>query len=113
EESIALAKRLKTLGVDLIDTSTGGNISTFIPTEPGYQVDFARQIKAEAGLLTGAVGLITTAEQSEAILQKDRADLIFYGREELRNPYFPLHAAHQLDDDITWPVQYERGKEGF
>ncbi len=111
EDSVKLSKELKTLGVDLIDTSSGGNVPhANIPTKPGYQVEFANQIKREAKILTGAVGQITTAEQSETILSEGNANLIFYGRESLRQPYFPLHAAHNLGDDVAWPQQYERAK---
>ncbi len=112
EDSVKLAKRLKDLGVDLIDTSTGGNIPfATIPSAPGYQVKFAAQIKKEADILTGAVGQINTAELSEEILKEGKADLILYARESLRQPYFPLYAAQELNDDIEWPVQYLRGKE--
>ena len=111
EDSIKLSRKLRDLGVDLIDTSTGGNVpQATIPTEPGYQAGFAEKIRKEAGVLTGAVGQITTAEQSEEILQKGMADLILYARESLRNPYFPLQAAHTLQQDIKWPIQYNRAK---
>lgn len=112
EDSVKLAKRLKDLGVDLIDTSTGGNVPfATIPTSPGYQVKFAAQIKKEADILTGAVGQINTAELSEEILKGGKADLIFYARESLRQPYFPLHAAKDLNDEIEWPLQYLRAKK--
>lgn len=111
EDSVMLSKELKKLGVDLIDTSTGGNVpKATIPSEPSYQVPFAAQIKKEANILTGAVGQITTAEQSEAILKEGKADLILYARESLRQPYFALHAANELNEDIEWPIQYERAK---
>lgn len=111
DDSVALASLLKDQGVDLIDCSTGGNVpKAAIPTGPGYQVPFAERIKREAGLPTGAVGLITTAEQAEAILTNGQADLILLARESLRDPYFPLHAAHTLGDELAWPVQYERAK---
>ena len=111
EESVKLAIVLKQIGVDLIDCSTGGNIANArIPVAPGYQVPFAAKIKAEAGISTGAVGLITTAVQAETILMKGDADLIFIAREFLRDPYFPLHAAKELKEDITWPIQYQRAK---
>lgn len=113
EDSVELAKKLKALGVDVIDASTGGNVRTDIPTGPGYQVDFAQQIKERADIITGAVGMITTAEQSESILKNEQADFILYARKALRHPYFPLHAARTLNDEIGWPVQYERGKEGM
>ncbi len=111
EDSVKLSVELKKVGVDLIDTSSGGNVpKATIPSESGYQVPFAAQIKKEANILTGAVGQITTATQSEAILKTGRADLILYARESLRQPYFPLHAAKELKVDVTWPLQYERAK---
>ncbi len=98
EDSVKLSKELKNLGVDLIDVSSGGNVpKANIPTAPSYQVPFAEQIKKEANILTGAVGQITTAEQSEGILREGKADLILYARESLRQPYFPLHAAKDLN----------------
>jgi 2,4-dienoyl-CoA reductase-like NADH-dependent reductase (Old Yellow Enzyme family) len=111
EESIQLSKVLKEKGVDLIDCSSGGLAKhQQIPVGPGYQVEFANDIKAATGMLTGAVGLITEAEQAEEVLQKREADLIFLARELLRDAYFPLHAAEVLDDEVKWPVQYERAK---
>jgi len=111
EDSIKLSLKLKELGVDLIDTSTGGNVpKAIIPSEPSYQVPFAARIKKEANILTGAVGQIITAEQSEAILKEGKADLILYARESLRQPYFPLHAAKKMNVDVEWPLQYERAK---
>ncbi|UFH53623.1 NADPH dehydrogenase NamA [Spirosoma sp. KNUC1025] len=111
DDSVALAAVLKNKGVDVIDCSTGGNVaSAKIPVGPGYQVPFAERIRQETGILTGAVGLITSAEQAEVILSDGQADLIIMARELLRDPYFPLHAAHALGDDVKWPVQYERAK---
>lgn len=111
EDSVKLAKHLKELGVDLIDTSSGGNVPhAKIPTAPGYQAGFAERIRNEAGILTGAVGQITTCGQSEEILQKGMADLILYARESLRQPYLPLQFAHELKEDIEWPLQYRRAK---
>lgn len=111
DDSVALATLLKQQGVDLIDCSTGGNVPhASIPNAPGYQVSFAERIKRESDLPTGAVGLITEAAQAEAILANGQADLILLAREFLRDPYFPLHAATQLGDNIPWPVQYERAK---
>ena len=110
-ESVQLSALLKTMGVDLIDTSSGGlTLSQEIPLSAGYQVQFASAIKKESKILTGAVGMITNAQQAEAILQNGEADLIFIAREFLRDPYFPLHAALELDDDVKWPSQYERAK---
>jgi 2,4-dienoyl-CoA reductase-like NADH-dependent reductase (Old Yellow Enzyme family) len=110
EDSVILAAMLKEKGVDLIDTSSGGNVLAKISLKPGYQVEFAERIKAEAGILTGAVGLITNAQQADMILEKEQADMILIARESLRDPNFPLHAAQILGDEIVWPVQYERAK---
>jgi 2,4-dienoyl-CoA reductase-like NADH-dependent reductase (Old Yellow Enzyme family) len=108
---VQLARILKEKGVDLIDCSTGGVIpGVKIPLVPGYQVPFAEKVRKEAGIATGAVGLITSAGQAEEILQQDKADVVVMARELLRDPYFPLHAAQQLGDDVQWPVQYERAK---
>jgi 2,4-dienoyl-CoA reductase-like NADH-dependent reductase (Old Yellow Enzyme family) len=107
EESIKLAAILKQLDVDLIDCSSGGNVLAKIPVGPGYQVPLSEAIR-KSGILTGAVGFITTASQAEEILREGKADLILFGRELLRNPYFPLHAAKELNAEITWPVQYVR-----
>lgn len=110
-DSVALAGILKNKGVDVIDCSSGGNVAKAqIPVEPGYQVPFAARIKQETGILTAAVGLITTAEQAETVLQMGQADLILMARESLRDPYFPLHAAPLVSDDAAWPAQYERAK---
>ena len=111
EASVELAKRLAAAGVDLIDCSSGGNVADArIPMEPLYQVPFAERIRRDAKVPTGAVGLITTPEQCEAILQRRQADLILMAREFLRDPYFPLFAAGELDAEISWPKQYERAK---
>ncbi|TDH28756.1 NADPH dehydrogenase NamA [Segetibacter sp. 3557_3] len=111
EDSVVLAGKLKKRGVDLIDCSTGGNVTNVkIPLVPGYQVPFAARIKEASGIATGAVGLITTAEQAEEIISSGKADLVLLAREFLSNPYFPLHAARQLGVDVKWPQQYERAK---
>ena len=111
-DTVRLAAVLKNKGVDLIDCSTGGIIpGVKISIVPGYQVSFAALVKKEAGILTGAVGMITGAEQAEEILVKDEADLIVMAREMLRNPYFPLHAAQRLGAEAEWPVQYLRAKK--
>jgi 2,4-dienoyl-CoA reductase-like NADH-dependent reductase (Old Yellow Enzyme family) len=110
EESIKLADVLKNKGVDLIDCSSGGNVyNARIPANPGYQVPFAEAVR-KTGIMTGAVGFITTAGQAESILQEEKADLLFLARELLRNPYFPLLAAREQGEDIKWPVQYLRSK---
>jgi 2,4-dienoyl-CoA reductase-like NADH-dependent reductase (Old Yellow Enzyme family) len=109
-ESVELSKLLKEKGVDLIDCSSGGNVpAAKIPVGPGYQVQFADAVK-KAGILTGAVGMITDAKQADEIIQKGEADMIFMAREFLRDPYFPLHAAKELAVDLKWPLQYERAK---
>ena len=111
EDSIALSKIVKQHGVDLVDCSTGGNISGVkIPLVPLYQVPYAEKIKKESGILSGAVGLITTPEEAESIIRDGKADLVVMARELLRDPYFPLHAAKKLGFDITWPNQYLRAK---
>jgi 2,4-dienoyl-CoA reductase-like NADH-dependent reductase (Old Yellow Enzyme family) len=109
DDSVALAARLKTRGVDLIDCSSGGNAAyAKIPLGPGYQVPFAERVRRDAGISTGAVGLITEAAQAEAILQGGQADVIIMARQLLRDPYWPLHAAKTLGDKVTPPVQYLR-----
>ncbi len=111
EDSVDLARRLKEAGVDLIDCSSGGNSTEVnIPVAPQYQVPFAEKLKREAGILTGAVGLITTSAEAEAILTEGRADMIILARELLRDPYFPMRAARELSAELPWPVQYERAR---
>ncbi|MEP6627240.1 MAG: NADH:flavin oxidoreductase/NADH oxidase [Ginsengibacter sp.] len=111
DDSVALAKILKELEVDVIDCSSGGNShEQKIPVRPLYQVPFSEKIKKETGILTAAVGLITTAEESENVLAENKADLIVMARELLREPYFPLQAAKALGAEVEWPVQYERAK---
>ena len=108
-QSIELAKRLKTAGVDLIDTSSGGLVPDVkIPVGPGYQVPFAEAIRKNAGIATGAVGMITEPEQAEMILKSGQADLVFLARELLRDPYWPMRAAKQFGAPVHSPVQYER-----
>jgi 2,4-dienoyl-CoA reductase-like NADH-dependent reductase (Old Yellow Enzyme family) len=108
-ECVDLARWLKQDGVDMIDCSSGGNAAQArIPVGPGYQVPFAARIRREAGIATGAVGLITDARQAEAILERGEADLVFIARELLRDPYFPRRAAAELGMPIDPPVQYAR-----
>jgi len=110
DETVELARRLKTLGVDLIDVSSGGTSSNAeIPVGPGYQTRFAERVRKESGIATGTVGMITEPAQAEHILRTGQADIILLARELLRDPYWPLHA----DDDLggrkaTWPAQYQR-----
>ncbi|MED0715952.1 NADPH dehydrogenase NamA [Aeribacillus composti] len=106
---IQIAKWLKEDGVDLIDVSSGGLVPANIDVYPGYQVPFSEKIRQEANIKTGAVGLITSPLQAEEILKNNRADLIFVARELLRNPYWPYHAANELNAKIESPTQYERG----
>jgi 2,4-dienoyl-CoA reductase-like NADH-dependent reductase (Old Yellow Enzyme family) len=112
DDSIALAKILKDKGVDLVDCSSGGNALAPIPLKPGYQVEFAEAVHT-TGIQTGAVGLITEAKQADDIIQTGQADMVFLARQLLRDPYFPLRAAHQLGHThVQWPVQYDRAKFG-
>jgi 2,4-dienoyl-CoA reductase-like NADH-dependent reductase (Old Yellow Enzyme family) len=111
EESVLLSRELKTLGVDLIDCSSGGLVpNAKIELGPGYQVPFARRIRRDAEIATGAVGLITDPHQAEDILVKGEADAVLLARELLRDPYWPLHAARELGVDVEWPKQYERAR---
>jgi 2,4-dienoyl-CoA reductase-like NADH-dependent reductase (Old Yellow Enzyme family) len=111
DDSIALAALLKTKTVDLIDCSSGGNAAEVrIPVKPLYQVGFAENIKRETGMLTGAVGLITTPQEAQAIINENKADVVLLARELLRDPCFPLRASAALGEDVTWPIQYERAK---
>lgn len=111
EQSIQLAKWLKDIGIDLVDCSSGGILpDAVIPAAPGFQVPFAASIRHEVGIATGAVGLITAPEQAEQILVSEQADLVFLARELLRDPYWPLRAARELDAQITWPNPYVRAK---
>jgi 2,4-dienoyl-CoA reductase-like NADH-dependent reductase (Old Yellow Enzyme family) len=110
-QSIEFAKRLRSLGVDLIDCSSGGAVpGAKIELGPGYQVPFARTIRAEAGVATAAVGLITQAQQADEIISSGAADAVMLARELLRDPYWPLHAARALGVDVPWPPQYLRAK---
>jgi 2,4-dienoyl-CoA reductase-like NADH-dependent reductase (Old Yellow Enzyme family) len=108
-DSVELARRVKPLGVDLIDCSSGGTVPTAqIPLSPGYQVPFAARIRREAGIRTAAVGLITTPRQADEIVRAGNADLVLLAREFLRDPYFGLHAAQALGQLPGVPVQYAR-----
>jgi len=110
DETVELARRLKGLGVDLIDVSSGGtSANAEIPTGPGYQTRFAERVRKESNIATGTVGLITDPAQAEHILRTGQADLILLARELLRDPYWPLHADEDLDGrQATWPAQYQR-----
>jgi 2,4-dienoyl-CoA reductase-like NADH-dependent reductase (Old Yellow Enzyme family) len=109
DDSVELARRLQTLGVDLVDCSSGGNaLDAKIPLGPGYQVQFAERIRRETGMLTGTVGMITTPQQADEIVRNGQADLVLMAREFLRDPYFALHAASALGEKPAPPLQYGR-----
>lgn len=110
-DSVEMCAQLRAIGVDLVDVSTGGNVHNApIKATPGFQVPFATAIRAETGIMTTAVGLITEPEQADHIIQTGEADAVFMAREFLRNPRFPLYAAHKLGVTIKWPLPIERGK---
>jgi 2,4-dienoyl-CoA reductase-like NADH-dependent reductase (Old Yellow Enzyme family) len=109
DQSIELVEKIAPLGVDLIDCSSGGIApGAKIPIRAGYQVPFAREIRNETGVMTGALGLITSASQADAILREESADIVIMAREFLRQPYWPLHVGHELGFPMPWPVQYLR-----
>lgn len=111
-QSIQLATLLRDRQVDLIDVSSGGMVPyAKIPADFGYQLEFAHEIRQQAGIMTGAVGMIITPEQAESILVSKVANLIFLGRQLLRDPYFALRSASKLHSDIDWPPQYARAKK--
>jgi 2,4-dienoyl-CoA reductase-like NADH-dependent reductase (Old Yellow Enzyme family) len=107
EQSIVLARNLRDFGVDLIDVSSGALVpDARIPVGPGFQVEFARRIRHEAGIRTGAVGMITSLEQAQAIIKNGDADLVLLGRELLCEPYWALKAEQQAMGKATWPTPY-------
>ena len=111
DQSVELARCLKLDGVDLIDCSSGGNVhGAAFSTGPGYLTPFAEKIRREAGIPTGTVGFITSAQQADHIIRNGQADLVIVGRQVLRDPYWPLHAAAELHAEIDWPRQYLRAK---
>jgi len=110
-QSIELARSLKEVGVDLIDASSGGIVpGAVVPVVPGYQVPFAEEIRKQAEVATGAVGLITEPAQADGIIASGQADLVFLAREMLREPYWALKSARALGQEQKWPVQYDRTK---
>ena len=112
EDSVLLSKKLKEVGVDLVDCSSGGNAPKApIPAGPGYQIPFSERIKKDVGILTGGIGFITSPEQADQIIRTGQADIVLLAREILRNPYWPLNAAKVLKEEIEWPKQYGRAKE--
>ncbi|MDB4874879.1 MAG: flavin oxidoreductase, Old Yellow Enzyme family [Gemmatimonadetes bacterium] len=111
EETTELATLLEADGADFIDCSSGGLVpKVHIPIGPGYQVHFAEHVRRGSGVATAAVGLITRAEQADTIVRSGQADIVFLARELLRDPHWPLRAAHELREEISWPAQYQRAK---
>jgi 2,4-dienoyl-CoA reductase-like NADH-dependent reductase (Old Yellow Enzyme family) len=109
DESVQLSMLFREHGVDLVDVSSGGQVpNAQIPAVPGFQVEFAARIRREASIPTAAVGLITDPVQADTIVARGEADLILLGRELLRDPYWPLHAAAVLAEPVSWPPQYLR-----
>ncbi|MBC7927897.1 MAG: NADH:flavin oxidoreductase/NADH oxidase [Bryobacteraceae bacterium] len=111
EDSVELARRVRPLGVDLIDASSGGAVPyAKVETGPGYQVPFAAKIRRDSGILTGAVGMITEPQQADTIIREGQADIVLLAREFLRSPYWPLQAARKLEQAgaAAPPVQYTR-----
>jgi 2,4-dienoyl-CoA reductase-like NADH-dependent reductase (Old Yellow Enzyme family) len=109
EQSVELARQLKSLGVDVIDCSSGGNVEkATIPVGPGYQVPFAQRIRQEANIATASVGMITAPTQADQIIRNGEADIVLLARELLREPYWPLRAARELGQAAAWPAQYLR-----
>ena len=111
QQSLEFCRQLHKIGVDLIDCSSGGLVAdAVIPAGPGFQTSFATEIKNKIRIKTGTVGLITEPAQAEQIIATGLADAILLGRELLRDPYWPLHAAQALNEGISWPAQYQRAK---
>jgi 2,4-dienoyl-CoA reductase-like NADH-dependent reductase (Old Yellow Enzyme family) len=109
DETVELCRTLKGLGVDLVDVSSAGLVPTAkVPAGPGFQTEFAARVRREAGVATAAVGLITSPAQADHIIRTGQADMVFVGREILRNPYWPLAAAQALGQATSWPQQYLR-----
>jgi 2,4-dienoyl-CoA reductase-like NADH-dependent reductase (Old Yellow Enzyme family) len=109
DETVALCRILKDLGIDLVDVSTAGLLPTaIIPAGPGFQTEFAARVRHEVDIPTAAVGLITSPAQADHIIRSGQADLVLIGREILRNPYWPQHAAQALGQTTSWPAQYLR-----
>jgi len=110
-QAVELARALAGLGVDLVDCSSGGLVATArVPAGPGYQTAFAERIRREAGVATGAVGMITAPEQADHVIRSGQADLVLLAREMLRDPYWPLRAAVRLGQEAPWPKQYLRAR---
>jgi len=113
DDAVEFAKLVKLESIDLIDVSSGGNSPLQqIPVGPGYQVAFAERLRREAGIATGAVGMITEPAQADQIVRTGQADVVLLARELLRQPYWPIHAAETLQYPASWPKQYERAALG-
>ena len=112
EDTVGLARALKAEGVDIIDCSSGGNVLATIPLGAGYQVPFAETVRRNAGIATAAVGLITEPTHADEIVRNGRADMVLLAREELRDPYWPIHAARALRQEQRVPAQYLRAFHG-
>jgi 2,4-dienoyl-CoA reductase-like NADH-dependent reductase (Old Yellow Enzyme family) len=111
EDAVAFSRLMREAGVDLVDVSSGGLVpEQQVEVGPGYQVPLAAAIREQAGVATGAVGLITEPVQAEKVLADGQADVVLLARELLRDPHWPLRAAAELGADVTWPVQYERAR---
>jgi 2,4-dienoyl-CoA reductase-like NADH-dependent reductase (Old Yellow Enzyme family) len=111
DDSVALARMVGPLGVDLMDCSSGGlHPAQAPPVGPGFQTPFAQRVREEAGIPTGAVGLITDPAQADHVIRTGQADLVLLGRQLLREPQWPLRAARELAQEVEWPPQYLRGK---
>ena len=111
EQTVELCRGLGALGVDLVDVSSGGNVAgARVPVGPGYQTGFAEHVRREAGIATGAVGMITSPEQADHAVRSGQADLVLLAREVLRDPHFPLRAARALGQEGPWPRQYARAR---
>jgi 2,4-dienoyl-CoA reductase-like NADH-dependent reductase (Old Yellow Enzyme family) len=111
DQSVELCRALRGLGVDLVDVSSGGLVPTAkVPAGPGYQTGFAERIRREAGIATGAVGMITAPAQADHVVRTGQADLVLLARELLRDPHFPLRAAKALGHEGPWPRQYLRAR---
>lgn len=109
DETVELCGALRGLGVDLVDVSSAGLVPwAQLPVGPGFQTAFAARIRREAGIATATVGLITAPEQADHVIRSGQADMVLLGREMLRNPYWPLHAAQALGQTAAWPLQYLR-----
>jgi 2,4-dienoyl-CoA reductase-like NADH-dependent reductase (Old Yellow Enzyme family) len=111
DQTVELARMLGPLGVDLIDCSSGGLVATAkVPVGPGYQAGFAERVRREAGMATGAVGMITTPEQADHVIRSGQADIVLLAREMLRDPHFALRASAALRAEHAWPRQYLRAR---